>query len=458
MPRSLAINSPDDLIYGLAPKPLQCGYDLTIGGGKVYPEINFTLPNMEMTEGTWPDVVRHYNDMINGVLRRAVDLGMEGAVVEFELLPPMTMRPEWGGELTELLREACDRYHDMYGLKTALRATPTDVRDSERPPRMRDGELLQATLASFEACAAAGAHLLSIESTGGKELHDEALLNADVPGIILALGVLSVRDMRFLWGEIAGIAKKYNTISAGDTACGFANTAMVLADKAMIPRTLAAMVRVAATVRSLQAFEMGALGPSKDCAYEGPYIKALTGVPIAMEGKSSACAHLSVVGNIAAACADLWSNESVQNVRLLSANAPVVSMENLIYDCRLMNEAARGGRGEALRLQRWLVDSDCARDPQAWVLRPDVVIRIAGKMAEAATPLEMTLVAAREAVKEMRAAEECAKLRLSDMEQRWLDLIDAQLDDIPSNEDELWMMVRSASPEMALLPGQYEFA
>src|SRR5690606_39263768 len=191
--------------------------------------------------------------------------GMEGAVVEFELLPPMTMTPEWGGEITALLRKACDRFYDQYGLRTALRATPTDVRDSERPPRMRDGELLQFTLQSFDACAAAGAHLLSIESTGGKELHDEALLNADVPGIMLALGVLAVRDMRFLWGEIAAIAKRHGVIPAGDTACGFANTAMVLADKGMIPRTLAAVVRVAATVRSLQAFEMGAVGPSKDC-------------------------------------------------------------------------------------------------------------------------------------------------------------------------------------------------
>ena len=73
-------------------------------------------------------------------------------------------------------------------------------------------------------------------------------------------------------------------------------------------------------------------------------------------------------------------------------------MEHLIYDCRLMNEAARGGAEEALRLQRWLVQSDAGLDPQAWVLRPDVVVRIAAKMAAAASPLEMTVVAARAAV------------------------------------------------------------
>ncbi|GAB4322314.1 MAG: methanol--corrinoid methyltransferase [Candidatus Sumerlaeia bacterium] len=451
-----AITRPQDLIFGTAPRPLDCGFGLTLGAGLVYPEINFTLPAMDITECSWPDVRRQYSDIIEGVLRRAVQLGVEGVIVEFELLPPMTLRPHWGAEITALLREACDRFHDRDGLRTALRVTPTDVRDNERPPRMRDGHLLDVTLKSFESCAAAGAHLLSIESTGGKELHDEALLNADVPAIIFALGVLAVRDMRFLWGEIAAIARRTGTIPAGDTACGFANTAMVLADRGMIPRVLAAVVRVAAAVRSLQAFEMGAAGPSKDCAYEGPYIKALTGVPISMEGRSSACAHLSAVGNIAAACADLWSNESVQNVRLLSASAPVVSMEQLIYDCRLMNRAAHEGRDSILALQRWLVESDAPLDPQAWVLRPDVVVRVAAKMASADTPLQMTVVAAREATDELLRAAENGALALNDTERRWLDMIEAQLADLPVNDEALWEQIQSTGADLPFRPDQYE--
>src|SRR3974377_1192008 len=113
----------------------------------------------------------------------------------------------------------------------------------------------------------------------------------------------------------------------------------------MLPETLAAVVRAMTAVRSLVAFEHGAIGPSKDCAYEGPIIKAITGAPIAMEGKSATCAHFSPVGNIAAAMCDLWSNESVQNVRLLSGGAPEAFTELLVYDCRLLNVAtARGGR------------------------------------------------------------------------------------------------------------------
>ena len=119
-------------------------------------------------------------------------------------------------------------------------------------------------------------------------------------------------------------------------------------------------------VRSLAAFEQGAVGPSKDCAYEGPVIKAITGYPISMEGKSASCAHFSPVGNIAAAMCDLWSNESVQNIRLLSGNAPEAFAELLAYDCRLMNVATQHGQQNVLR--DWLTESDEHLSPQAVLL------------------------------------------------------------------------------------------
>ena len=102
-------------------------------------------------------------------------------------------------------------------------------------------------------------------------------------------------------------------------------------------KVFAAIVRVISVVRSIVAMEEGAIGPDKDCGYEGPFIKAITGIPISMEGKTAACAHLSPLGNIASACADLWSNESVQNIKLLSGMAPVAYLEQLEYDVRLKN-------------------------------------------------------------------------------------------------------------------------
>ena len=137
--------------------------------------------------------------------------------------------------------------------------------------------------------------------------------------------------MEMLWGKIVAIANKTGTIPGGDTACGFGNTAMVLAEKKYIPKVFAAVVR------TLVAVEQGAKGPDKDCGYEGPFLKAISGIPISMEGKTAACAHFSPLGNIAAACADLWSNESVQKIKLLAGMAPTVYFEQLEYDTRLMN-------------------------------------------------------------------------------------------------------------------------
>ncbi len=458
MDRCAVITTDSELLFGFSPRPVRCPSGLILGGGEVYPEINFTLPPMTISEATWPDVRREYNEMIEGICRRATDLEAPGLVIEFELLPPMTARPEWGAEITAILRRALDHYAAEHGLRSVLRVTPTDIRDTERPPHMSKGRLLDTTLRSFRLCAEAGGELLSIESTGGKEVHDEALLNGNVGLMIFALGVLGARDMRMLWGQIAEIARQTGTIAAGDTACGFANTAMVLADRSMISKTFAAVVRVVSVVRSLQAYKAGAVGPSKDCAYEGPYIKAMAGVPIAMEGKSSACAHLSTLGNIAGACCDLWSNESVQNVRLLSASAPVVSVEQLIFDCRLMNQALREGRKSALMFQRWMVDSDASLDPQAWVLRPDVVVEISRGLSECDDPLAMAFRAAELALDTLDRARAGGRLRLSDTEHRWMDLMAAEIESLPRDAESLATLARAEVPREKWLPEEYGLA
>ena len=80
---------------------------------------------------------------------------------------------------------------------------------------------------------------------------DEALMMCDIKAIVFALTVLGVRDMQFLWKKIVGLANVHGKIAAGDSACGFANTAMVLAEKKYIPRVFAALVRVISVVRSI---------------------------------------------------------------------------------------------------------------------------------------------------------------------------------------------------------------
>ena len=434
---TLAISDPDGLLYGVSPHPLTCGLGLTIGEGTVFPEVNFTLPAMNIEQETWAEVVAHYDEMARQILRRAVSLSVPGIVLEFELLPPMTERPEWGAEITAVLKRHMTACHEKYHLPCALRVTPTDIRDQQKPPLMRSGEPWQRLCRSLELCAAAGADILSIESIGGKEVHDQALMYGDFPGIVFALGVLAPRDMSWLWAQIGSICAAHpGTVSGADSACGFANTAMQLAHQKMLPEVLAAVVRAMSAVRSLAAFEQGAVGPSKDCAYEGPVIKAITGCPISMEGKSASCAHFSPLGNIAAAMCDLWSNESVQNVRLLSGNAPEAYTELLAYDCRLMNTAA-GTQGGALRMRNWMTASDEWLSPQAAVLSPDATIRIAGAIVAADTPYHRVIAAGQAAVEVLKDGVAQQKLQLSRKEQQWLTRIEDALDAFPGSEEVL---------------------
>ena len=431
---TLAIPNADDLIFGSAPHPVTLKSGLVIGGGQVYPELNFTLPPMLISADTMPIVRREYTNMINDVCTRALELHAPGLVVEFEMLPDMTLTPAWGVEIVAILRAALD-HSAAQGLKTGLRVTPNDIREFARPPILREGKLWEDMLRSFESSAQAGADMLAIESTGGKEIHDTALLNADLRAITFALGVLASRDMAFLWDHIVEIAERNGSIASGDTACGFANTAMVLAETHNIPRVLAALIRVMTVPRSLIAYERGAVGPSKDCAYEGPFIKAITGYPIALEGAEAACAHRSPVGNVAKATADLWSNESVQNVRLLGGMAPTVSVEQLIYAARLMNVASTSGGARTLR--DWFVASDDALDPQAYILRPDVVVELSRRIIEEPTPYLRTRRAGLETLAVLRSAQDMGEIQLPRVEQRWLDRLSKSMDAIPEDEAEL---------------------
>ena len=433
---SLTIPDPQDLVFGRAPLPLACGFGLELGAGAVFPEVNFTLPAIAITDATWPDILAQYREMAEGVLQRAHALHVPGIVLEFEHLPPMTSHPQWGAEITAILCQLLEQAHEATGLPCALRATIVDLRHEHRPPRLRDGPLWETMHRSFADCARAGGHILSIESVGGKEVFDEALLRGDVRGLVLALGVLAPRDMAWLWQRIAEIAGAVSgAIAGGDSACGFANTAMQLAGQRLLPEVLAAVVRAMSAPRSLVAFENGAVGPSKDCAYEGPVIKAITGRTISMEGKSATCAHFSPLGNVAAAACDLWSNESVQNVRLLSGSAPQAFAESLIYDCRLMNEALR--RGQERWLRDLLVDSDQYQSPQALVISPEASVAIAKAIVAAPTDYHRCIAAAQTAAGLIRGAVAQGKLRLSPVETRWLGRIESGLAALPSDEGKL---------------------
>jgi methanol--5-hydroxybenzimidazolylcobamide Co-methyltransferase len=139
---------------------------------------------------------------------------------------------------------------------------------------------------------------------------------------------------------------------------------------------------------------------------------------------------------------DLWSNESVQNVRLLSGNAPEAYAELLAYDCRLMNTAA-ATEGGALQMRNWMVASDEWLSPQAAVLSPGATIRIAGAIVAADTPYHRVIGAGKAAVEVLKNGAAQQKLHLSRKEQQWLTRIEDALAAFPSNEEALLLEMES---------------
>ena len=424
-----------DFVFGKSLYPVKLNNGMVIGGGLVYPEINFTLPPMLITKETMPEVIRNYKEIIDGICQRAKDLHVPGLIAEIETLPPMTENPEWGIEVCKTVVDLLKEHEAKSGVKSAVRITPNDIREGPSLEHMWRGKQWEAMLKTFEGCAKTGAEMLAIESVGGKEVHDEAVMYCDIAKSIFALSVLGCNDMNKLWTEIVGIANKTGTIATGDTACGFGNTAMVLADKGFIPKVFAAVVRVITVVRSLVALECGAVGPHKDYGYEGAYVKAITGTPISMEGRSAACAHMSPIGNVAFCVADLWSNESIQNIKLLGGMAPTVSFEQLEYDCRLMNAATAKGPEAALLLRDLHADSDSKLDPQAYVLRPDVVLDISKELvkSEGEGYYSQSKKAGLLALQYIEKGHKEGKLQLSDQELTWLDNIGETIEELPAD-------------------------
>ncbi|MBI4559104.1 MAG: hypothetical protein HY706_16085 [Candidatus Hydrogenedentes bacterium] len=423
---SLAINDPNQLVFGECPYPVRVTPRIVVGGGETYPEINYILPHAtEVSERTIDDIVEQYRRMARGTLQRALELGIAALVVEIELVFELTLHPDWGARVIEATRQVMTEYEHK-GVHSALRTTVADIRDRVRPPRNRTSNETELVFETFERCAPYS-DILSIESTGAKEISDQAILQCDPGGVLFAVGLLASNDMAFLWKRIVEIADRHNKIAGGDAACGSANTAMQLARRKMIPSVFAATVRAVGAARSLVALECGATGPDKDCAYEGPILKAIAGIPISMEGKAAACAHSSHIGNVAMCCCDLWSNESVPYAQLFGGFTPEVMLEQLWYDCKLMNRALQSG--QTLTLRNLLAESDIHTSAEALVLAPTSCVRIAKAIVASEDYTTRAYLAAREAISIIEEALQEAALEIPPLELPWVDMIKSGLDE-----------------------------
>jgi len=424
---------------------------LVLGGGHVVPEI---VPHPRPgSEKTMKTLLREYERANGDALERCVIVGHPQLQIENEHIFQMSHNPKWGGEIAAQSAKQMDDYLQKYGLKAAYRATIADLRKPDMV-NMRDSDYTREVLESFEECAKY-ADIISIESMGGKEVFDHAIIRNDVAGLLFGQAVLGGRDMEWMWNQIVAIAKKNNCIAGGDTNCAEANTAMFMAGGFLskdVPHTLAALSRAICASRTIVAYECGATGPTKDCAYEDPIIKAVTGVPISCEGKTSACAHADLCGNVIAAVTDVWSNEAVEYHDMFGGSTTAVFTEILGYDVAAMNAAI--DLGYQKEYQACLVNSDKYRGPHGFMLSPDNAWQIGKALVDNNASLYSRAKAAAMKCGELMLGD--PKLKLTAFEKESLQAYMKDMQALPDKEsDFIDMCLKKYAKVKGFIPAAY---
>ena len=418
----MAYDDPDDMFFGHAKYPLSYGFGLKVGAGYVVPEVNYApRPGTEKD----PEKLRkEYVDYISkDILNRYVTAGFPNVQLETEWVSQMNQErlcaPVVAGQA-----EICEKYHDEYGLNTAVRQTIPDQREADEGLRPELDTSEHAYAHKFFECTEYaceyGASVFSVESVGGKEFADYAVTNGDIVAFLFGVGYLGAIDMTYIWEECVNICKKYKTIPGGDTNCSGANVSMFMAGGYLdndVQRTFSAVTRAISAARTLAACEAGATGPDKDCGYEGPIVKSITGKPAAQEGKNCQCAHCDLQGNLIAQCCDLWSNESVEYHPEFGGTSVQCWGGSLGYEAALMNCSIQLGQQKTLR--DLYMYTDRFRGPEAYILAYDHAYQIGQSIVQYGNELYLRAKA---------AGQTAAKILLDGYESKQLALTNKQLD------------------------------
>jgi methanol--5-hydroxybenzimidazolylcobamide Co-methyltransferase len=131
-------------------------------------------------------------------------------------------------------------------------------------------------------------------------------------------------------------------------------------------------------------------------------------------------------------------------------------MEQLIYDCRLLNTARSHGRESARQLQRWLVESDAAGDPQAFIISPESSVELARVIVGSDSHYHAGVAVARRAVQMLRGAHAAGNLRVAPNELAWFDTMQDTLDELPESESEFIAQQLAKADRSRFLPGEYD--
>ena len=435
----MAYDCADDMVFGKAKQPVSYGFGLKIGAGEVIPEVNYAP-----RPGTEKDADRlrkEYVDYISkDILNRAVTAGFPNVQLETEWVSQMNQEklcaPVVAGQ-----KAICEKFHEEYGLNCAVRQTIPDQREADEGLRPEVDKSEHAYAHKFFECAEFacenGADVFSVESVGGKEFADYAVTNGDIVAFLFGVGYLGAIDMTYIWEQCVDICKKHKTIPGGDTNCSGANVAMFMAGGYLdndVQRTFSAVTRCISAARTLAACEAGAVGPDKDCGYEGPIVKAITGKPTAQEGKNCQCAHCDLQGNLIAQCCDLWSNESVEYHPEFGGTSVQCWAGSLGYEASLMNTAIQLGQEKTLR--DLYMYSDRFRGPEAYVLAYDHAYMIGQAIAENGNDLYMRAKAAGLCgAKILKQGYDSKELALTNKQLEVLNDIIKKLEELPDDTD-----------------------
>ena len=118
-----------------------------------------------------------------------------------------------------------------------------------------------------------------------------------------------------------------------------------------------------------------------------------------------------------------------------------------------MNTATKKGFRREFR--DLLAESDAPLDPQAYVLKPQVVFDIAGELVKAENSFEMTKLGAKLALDKITEAVNSGEVYVEEREKKWLDIIGNQIEDIADDELEFYDDMQDELDMDKFIPAEY---
>ena len=434
---SMAYKDADELVFGQAKHPVSYGFGIKIGAGVVIPEINYApRPGTEKD----PEKLRkeHVDSISTDILNRAVTAGFPNVQLETEWVSQMNQE-KLSAPVVEGQKAICEKYHEEYGVNCAVRHTIPDQREADEGlrPGMGGRSYPEKLFECAEIACENGADNLSCETVGGKEFADYAVTNGDITAFLFGVGYLGSLDMTYVWQEFSEIAKKNKAVAGGDTNCSGANVSMFMAGGFLdndVQKTFSAVTRCISAARTLAAWESGAVGPDKDCGYEGIICKAIAGKPTAQEGKNCQCAHCDLQGNLIAQACDLWSNESVEYHPEFGGTSVQCWFGSIAYEAALMNTATQLGQAKTLR--DLYMYADRTRGPEGYVLAYDHAYMVGQAIAENGNDLYLRAKAAgTTAAGIIKAGYEAKEIALTNKQLDVLNAVIKELEGLPDDTD-----------------------